>query len=103
MLRLQTGRTEKTELDKDIPVLVVSTNMLSTEETVYEQEARDNYDEAGGQECNSYLPELYALANHVDENETNIPDLSELNEKQFGELDCRQAVTSVGERNSAKT
>lgn len=98
MLRLPTGGTKKTKLDDEILVLIIPTNMFDRNETEQKQEAREKYDEPTEQEFIPYLPELYALADQVDENEADIPDLNAFIEVLSVDTECRQAIASAGNR-----
>lgn len=77
--------------------------MFNTNENEQEQEARNNYDESNEKQFKPCLSELYALADQVNENETDIPDLCEFIAEQSIERKYIQAVTSVGKLNSIIT
>lgn len=100
VLRLTTGGSDKTKLNEDIPVLEITTNTLSNNETEQEQEARENYKKPTEPDFKSYRPKLHALANQANEPKTKIPDVLELIEAQPAGLDGRQAVIFFENPNS---
>lgn len=92
---IPTGETDKKKLGDEITVVTATRNMFSTEKTVHDHETVESFQELIDQEVSPYLPELYALAHQVDENEADIPDLRDFIEAWSVEPDCWPAVTSV--------
>lgn len=81
-MRLATEGTIKRNLDNDIPVLLISTNMASTKETEQEKKALESYEKPTKQEFSPHSSELYTLSDQVYEIETNISDLRKFFEAQ---------------------
>lgn len=103
MSRLPTDGTDREKLDDDMPVSAITTNMASADETEQEQEALESWKVFSKQEFNPYRPELYTLADLVDQTGTDIPNLPEFIEAQSMDPNCHQAVTSVEKPNSTIT
>lgn len=103
MSRVSTCRTDRTKLDDGIPVRIMTTDMLNTDNTEQEQEAPENYEKPTEQEFNPYHRKLYKLAEQVGEIGTDIPYFHEFIEAQSVDPSCSKAVTSVGKPSSTST
>lgn len=95
MSRLLAGRTDKTKVDDELPVLIITKNMPNTEDTKQEEEPWDNSEEPSEEESDICLSELYTRADQVDRNKTSIPDLFAFIKEYSVDSKCDQAVTSV--------
>lgn len=100
MPRLPTDGTDKTTLGDATCMLTITTNMFNSDDTEQEQETRKNLMNRLNKNFNPYLPELYVLADKVDEIETGNLNLRKRIETLYDDPNCRQAVISVEKQNS---
>lgn len=100
MSKLLVDRTDKIKLIDNIQVLMLALNTFNAEDSEQWYEPWTNYEKPTEQECTLYLPELYAQADLVGENETNRPDLREFTEAQSVNRNFPQALTTVEKPNS---
>lgn len=80
-------------------MLTIPSDMFKSDKTEQKQEAQENHDDSTQQDCNSYVPDLSALAEVVNVNETDIPDIFELVRVDFVHQNCHQSVTIIGRPN----
>lgn len=74
--------------------------MFTIHKTGKENESLKDYEEQTEEEFNPYVSDMYALSDKFDENEIKPPYLPECIEVQSVDLDCLEAVTSIGKPNS---
>lgn len=101
LLRLSTNGTDRTLLDGSVPILVLTCEKFAQRWKPLEQEEKES--ETNGQTIDvstPFLPEVFALPDHVQESETYIPDLQNFIQHQGRDNECSQAAINVGKPNT---